>query len=64
MKKVYAYNGPVNYFDRQIDKQYVAVTTASSEKEARNNLAYRYKMQNGFERNSRISLPGKILSVS
>lgn len=60
----YIYNGPVNHFDKCIDRQYIAVTRATSEKQARNNLAYRYKINNGFTRNAKISLPGDIKQVS
>lgn len=64
MKKTYSYDGPVYSFSTCIDKRYFGITSASSEKEARNNLAFRYKMSKGFERNSRITLPGKIKAVS
>lgn len=64
MKKLYFYEGPVNHFERCIDKKYTGLTVASSEKEARNNLAFRYKMEKGFECTSRIYLPGKIKAVS
>ena len=63
-QKTFMYDGPVYRFGRMIDKRYLGITTAVSEKAARNNLAFRYKMSKGFERTARIELPGKIISVS
>lgn len=63
-KKTYLYEGPVFHFNVCIEKRYLALTTAVSEKQARNNLAFRYRTENGYERTFRITLPGKIESVS
>lgn len=60
----YIYDGPVKHFGKQIDDKYTAVTTAPTEKKARNNLTYRYKMQKGFTSNAKISLPGEVKCVS
>ena len=64
MKKTYIYDGPVSRFGMIIDKRYLAITTAVSEKAARNNLCYRYKMSKGLKRNAMIFLPGEIKTVS
>lgn len=59
----YMYEGPVMKFGKCIDLHWTAVTFAVSEKKARNNLAYRYKKDNGRVANSNISLPGKISKI-
>ena len=63
-KKTFMYDGPVYRFGILIDKRYFGITTAVSERAARNNLIFRYKTEKGYERTSRIELPGKIISVS
>lgn len=56
----YAYNGPVLEFNRVIADHWNASTRAESEKKARCNLAYQFKMQSGRTPRSKISIPGKI----
>ena len=57
---LYTYEGPVMKFDVCIDNKWRGETFAPSEAKARNNLAYRYKKENGLASNTRIVLPGKI----
>lgn len=56
----YSYNGPILEFDRVIADHWNASTRAESEKKARCNLAYQFKMQSGRSPQSKISIPGKI----
>ena len=42
---LYLYDGPVKQFDRIIAEHWQQFTTASTEKQARVNLAYQYKRQ-------------------
>lgn len=59
----YMYEGPVMRFDDCIQCRWKATTVAPSEAKARNNLTYRYKKENGFTPNSKITLPGKLISA-
>jgi hypothetical protein len=60
----YVYEGPVMYFTDCIRRKWRGETLAVSEAKARSNLAYKWKMQNGYAAGANISLPGKIkLSV-
>lgn len=56
----YKYDGPVMHFDDCIQHRWKATTVAPSEAKARNNLTYRYKKENGYMRNCKITLPGKL----
>lgn len=56
----YTYNGPVLEFDRVIADHWNASTRAESEKKARCNLAYQFKMQSGRTPRAKITIPGKI----
>ena len=56
----YTYNGPVLEFDRVIADHWNASTRAESEKKARCNLAYQFKMQSGRTPQSNITIPGKL----
>lgn len=60
MKQAYFYEGPVMSFDRCIHTNWEGYTYAESEKKAKNNLAYRYKMTHGLAPNAEVKLPGKI----
>ncbi len=60
MKKLYSYDGPVMLFDKLIADHWKGQTVASSEKDAKNNLAYQFKMQTNRTANTKISLPGKL----
>ena len=58
--KLYHYNGPVLEFDQIVANHWSASTTAESEKKARSNLAYQFKMENGKVPRSMITIPGKL----
>lgn len=57
----YFYEGPVLEFDRIIANCWSASTRAVSEKKARCNLAYQFKMEYGREPRSKITIPGKLI---
>lgn len=61
--KQYEYDGPVMHFDHCIQPCWKATTVASTETKAKSNLAYRYKKENGYTSNVKITLPGKIFLV-
>ena len=61
--KLYSYNGPVLEFDRIITEHWSASTRAESEKKARSNLAYQFKMKYGREPRSKITVPGKLIII-
>ena len=58
--KTYMYDGPVMHHDKLINKKWTAITTASSEKQAINNLTYRYKVTHGYSATAKITLPEKL----
>ena len=58
--KLYHYNGPVLEFDKIVANHWSASTRAESEKKARSNLAYQFKMENGKMPRSMIIIPGKL----
>lgn len=60
---VYAYNGPVLEFDRVIADHWIASTRAKSEKKARCNLTYQFKMQSGRMPQTKITIPGKLTII-
>lgn len=60
----YSYDGPVIEFDRLVADHWKGETMATSERKARNNLAYQYKAKNNRVASTRISLPGKIKMVN
>lgn len=60
---LYLYDGPVKQFDRIIAEHWQQFTTALTEKQARTNLAYQYKRQNGLMPRANISLPGELVLV-
>lgn len=59
----YYYNGPVMEFDKVIADKWSASTRATSEKKARSNLAYQFKLQNGKAPRSKITIPGELKIV-
>ena len=61
--KEYFYNGPVKEFDKIIANQWSGSTRATSEKKARCNLAYQFKMEFGREARSKITIPGKLTII-
>ena len=60
----YIYDGPVMEFDKCIATRWTAKTRAVSEKKARSNLTYQFKMEYGKTPRSKITLPGKITLVN
>lgn len=62
MKKFY-YDGPVLEFDRIVAEHWKSSTLAVSEKKARSNLAYQFKMEFGKVPRSKISIPGKLTII-
>ena len=58
--KLYHYNGPVLEFDKIVANHWSASTRAESEKKARSNLAYQFKMENGKMPRSMRTIPGKL----
>ena len=63
-KRTYVYKAAVMMFDQVIDQYWEAETTATSEKKAKSNLAFRYKKMNGLEPTVRITLPGNVYDYS
>lgn len=61
--KTYFYDGPVLEFDRIIANHWSSSTRAVSEKKARCNLAYQFKMAYGRVARSKISIPGKLTII-
>ncbi len=57
----YRYDGPVMRFEDCVQHRWKASTYALSEAKARNNLAYRFKKENGLMPNTKITLPGKFI---
>ena len=58
----YSYDGPVKEFDTIIDHHWIGTTYATSEIKARSNLTYQYKASHHKTCDSKISLPGKIIT--
>lgn len=58
--KLYYYDGPIMMFGRCISNQWHGETYAKSEKKAKSNLAYRFKQQYGYGKNTQITLPNKL----
>lgn len=60
---LYSYDGPVMMFDKCIADRWVDTTYAVSEKKARSNLVYKYKMKHNLVPNTKVTLPGEIILV-
>lgn len=58
--KMYHYDGPVYEFEKIVTNHWTGSTRAESEKKARSNLAYQFKMQYGRAPRSKITVPGKL----
>lgn len=58
--QLYFYDGPVLEFDRIIANHWSGSTRATTEKKARSNLAYQFKMEYGREPRSKITIPGNL----
>lgn len=61
--KLYFYDGPVLEFGKIISDRWSSSTRAESEKKARSNLAYQFKMMYGQTPNSKITVPGKLTII-
>lgn len=59
----YLYKGPVMEFDTLLTDKWEGETVAPSEKKARSNLAYQFKIRNNRIAGTRITLPGKNLLI-
>lgn len=59
----YIYDGPVMEFNNLIAEHWKGETYAPSEKKARNNLIYKFKINNNRTASAKISLPGEIKMV-
>lgn len=60
---LYFYDGPVLEFNRIIANHWNGSTRAKSEKKARCNLAYQFKIQYGRLPRSKIIIPGKLTII-
>lgn len=60
----YIYDGPVLEFNTCITNRWYGYTYAPSEKKALSNLKYQFKKTNNRTANSKITLPGKIISIA
>ena len=58
----YSYDGVVKEFDTIISNRWSVSTYAISEKKARSNLIYRYKREHGKSPDSKVTLPGKLIT--
>ena len=59
----YFYDGPVMEFDRVIMNRWKGETLAISDKKAKCNLAYQFKVKNQRLATAKITLPGKLTIV-
>lgn len=57
---LYIYEGPVLEFGRLVEERWYGETMATTEKKAKNNLAYQWKKRNNRLAASVITLPGKL----
>lgn len=60
---LYSYSGPVMRFDKCVNDSWQGSTYAVSEREAKKNLAYKYKKNNNLIPNAKIELTGKVYLV-
>ena len=56
----YLYEGPVKEFNQVINPKWRGMTIATTEKKAKSNLAYQFKLETHKTVNSKIILPGKL----
>ena len=59
----YYYKGPVLEFGRPICDDWSSCTWAPTERRARSNLTYQFKVQNKRTANAKITLPGTLMKV-
>ena len=57
--RTFRYSGPVLVYDKIVEDNWIAETTASSQRKASSNLKYRWKKLWGLEQTVRVELPGK-----
>lgn len=57
----YQYDGPVMRFEDCVQNRWKASTYALSESQAKSNLAYRFKKENGLTPSAKITLPGRVI---
>jgi len=60
---LYLYDGPVYRFERIYTPKWRAYTYATSEKQARSNLTFQFKHQEGLASGTKVTLPGEIKLV-
>ena len=60
----YMYDGPVMEFDTCVANRWQGSTYAASEKKARSNLVYQFKKKTNRIPSTRITLPGKVVTVN
>ena len=60
----YAYDGPVFEHDRLVANHWKGETIAPSERKARSNLTYQYKVQNNRIPSIKATLPGKVVLIN
>lgn len=59
-KRKFTFTGSVYLFnDQPIESNWSASTYAVSEKQAKTNLEYRYRIMHGYTRDAKITLKGK-----
>ena len=58
----YSYDGVVKELDTIISNRWRGSTYAISEKTARSNLVYSYKREHGNSPDSKVTLPGKLIT--
>lgn len=63
VRRRYKYKGPVMEFDRLICHNWEGETVATSESEAKKNLAYQFKMKYNRTKTAKISLHGKVTEL-
>ena len=61
--KLYFYDGPVLEFEKIVADNWSSSTRAESEKKARSNLAYQFKMKYGRAPRCKITIPGKLTII-
>jgi len=60
----YMYDEPVMEFDTCVANRWQGSTYAASEKKARSNLVYQFKKKTNRIPSTRITLPGKVVTVN
>lgn len=56
----YTYDGPVLLFENIVQARWIGETHAVSEKQAKNNLQYQYKIEHNYLPYAKITLGGKV----